>query len=200
MDFFGSIPLFSFLIFIAILGSRIFYLRKKGVEVSGQTDKKNKLSVYIFPVFGLILLIWLFEIIRPAFTVSFSILPDFISKPIVESVFLEITGIIVIMIALVFLLFTLLHFKNSLRLGLNEKNLGNLVTTGIFSVSRNPFFVSIVLYFTGISLILPNLFFVGFAIFAFTGIHFFILKEEKFMWENYGEEYEKYSKNVRRYF
>jgi protein-S-isoprenylcysteine O-methyltransferase Ste14 len=31
-------------------------------------------------------------------------------------------------------------------------------------------------------------------------IHLFILKEERFMHKNYGEEYKNYSKKVRRYF
>ena len=48
--------------------------------------------------------------------------------------------------------------------------------------------------------LLPNLFLIGFSILAITGIHFFILKEEKIMRNMYGSEYEEYAKNVRRYF
>jgi protein-S-isoprenylcysteine O-methyltransferase Ste14 len=39
-----------------------------------------------------------------------------------------------------------------------------------------------------------------FAVSAFAGIHFSILKEEKFLQKVYGEEYADYAAKVRRYF
>jgi len=87
-----------------------------------------------------------------------------------------------------------------LRFGLNENNRGKLINTGIFSVSRNPFFFSIILCFVGTALIFMNWFFIGFAVLAIVSIHFFILKEEKFMRQHYGESYREYRKKVRRYF
>jgi protein-S-isoprenylcysteine O-methyltransferase Ste14 len=39
-----------------------------------------------------------------------------------------------------------------------------------------------------------------FAVSAFAGIHFSILKEEKFMYKVYDEEYRKYVAKVRRYY
>jgi protein-S-isoprenylcysteine O-methyltransferase Ste14 len=113
---------------------------------------------------------------------------------------MKIAGILFIVFALVFLWLALLHFKNSLRFGLDEKNKGELITTGIFSLSRNPFFLSIDLYFTGAALIFSSFFFIGFAILVLVSIHFFILKEEKFMVEIYGRKYREYLRNVRRYF
>ena len=106
----------------------------------------------------------------------------------------------VISISLVLFALTLSHFKNSLRFGIDEKNKGELITKGVFSLSRNPFFLSIDIYFAGIALLLPNLFFIGFSVLAIVSIHFFILKEEKFMQSMYGKEYASYAKNVRRYF
>jgi protein-S-isoprenylcysteine O-methyltransferase Ste14 len=92
------------------------------------------------------------------------------------------------------------HFKTSIRFGLNDKNKGKLITSGVFAYSRNPFFLSLDLYFLGISLMLPNLFFIGFAVLTVISIHFFILKEEKFMLKAYGIEYKKYVSKVGRYF
>ena len=95
---------------------------------------------------------------------------------------------------------TLKSFNKSLRFGMDSKNLGKLITTGTFSVSRNPFFVSILLYFIGIVLLIPNIFFIAIAISTVVSIHLFILKEEKFLKENYDKEYKNYAQKTRRYF
>nr|WP_319511057.1 isoprenylcysteine carboxylmethyltransferase family protein [uncultured Draconibacterium sp.] len=98
------------------------------------------------------------------------------------------------------MLFTLRDLNQSLRFGLNESNLGKLVTGGIYAQSRNPFFLAINFLFAGISLIFPTPFFMGISLLTLFSIHFFILKEERFMRENYGMEYMNYCKKVRRYF
>jgi len=90
--------------------------------------------------------------------------------------------------------------NKSLRFGLDPNNLGELVTSGIFAFSRNPFFVSILFQFSGIALVYPTPYFVGIAVLSIIFIHIFILKEERFMLDNYGQEYKAYRKKVRRYF
>lgn len=202
MQVLDSIPLAGFLFILILLIERILFLRSKGIEVGVGSNpekmKNNKLLLY--PVFGLILLLWLFEITKPAFHFSFSILPEILTTQLSESVLLKITGVVLILLSLILWTITLIHFKTSLRFGLNENNQGKLITTGIFSLSRNPFFLSLDLYFIGIALIFPTMFFVGFALLVLVGIHFFILREEKFMLKVYKQEYEKYIKKVKRYF
>ena len=200
MNGFEIFPLASFLILIFLILGRVFFLKRKGVKVSSGSVKKIKSTVFLYPVFILILLLWVWEIAKPAFQISVSMLPESITHHLIESVFLKIAGILVISISLILLTLTLIHFKNSLRFGIDETNKGELKTTGIFAVSRNPFFLSLDLYFIGIAILLPNLFFIGFAVLALVGIHFFILKEEKFMQNVYGKEYDNYTKKVRRYF
>jgi protein-S-isoprenylcysteine O-methyltransferase Ste14 len=200
MSFFNWFPILSFLIFAFILSGRIYYLKQNSIKVSSGSAKTGKVKLSLYLVFLLIMLLWLFEIIKPAFQISVSVFPDFITIILVESLYLKIAGVFLISFSLIFLVVTLFHFKNSLRFGMDEKNKGELITTGIFSLSRNPFFLSIDLYFLGISLVLPNLFFIGFAVLALVSIHFFILKEEKFMVEIYGRKYLEYLRNVGRYF
>jgi len=60
--------------------------------------------------------------------------------------------------------------------------------------------LSLLLFFTGTALVFPNFFFITFAVCAFAGIHFSILKEEKFLYLVYDEEYKNYTAKVRRYF
>jgi protein-S-isoprenylcysteine O-methyltransferase Ste14 len=121
------------------------------------------------------------------------------TKPVTDSYLIRAAGVFILCFALVFMLITLIHFKNSLRFGLDKKNCGELITTGVFAFSRNPFFLSLGIYFVGIALLQLNLFFIGFTVLAFTCIHFFILKEEKFMRVAFGAEYLEYMQKVRRY-
>ncbi len=95
---------------------------------------------------------------------------------------------------------TLTHFNTSLRFGLDKNTRGKLITIGIFSISRNPFFLSLDIYFIGTAMVLPSIFFLVFAATTVVSIHFFILKEERFMADNYSEEYLKYRQKTRRYF
>jgi protein-S-isoprenylcysteine O-methyltransferase Ste14 len=200
MNGFKIFPLVSFLILIILIYIRVVNLKRKGVKVSSGSGKKTKTTVFLYPVFLLILLLWVWEMMKPAFQINFSILPEKLTKPLIESISITIAGTILTGIALVLLTLTLIHFKNSLRFGMDEENRGKLITTGVFSLSRNPFFLSLDLFFIGIAILLPNLFFIGFAVLALVGIHFFILKEEKFMHNLYRKEYLKYQRKVRRYF
>jgi len=201
MQIFNAIPLTGFLFILVFLIIRIGSLKRKGIVVSKGSEKSKKSStLLLYPVFAIILLVWLFEIIQPFFQLSFSVLPEVLTRQLSESVLLKFTGVILIFLSLVLWTITLLHFKNSLRFGLDENNQDELITTGIFSLTRNPFFLSLDLYFVGVALILSSLFFIGFAVLAIISIHFFILKEERFLQKIYGDEYEKYEEKVRRYF
>ena len=199
MNGFDIFPFISFLVLVTLISGRVVFLKRKGINVSSDSGKKNKSVIFLYFAFLLILLLWLFELTKPVFHISFSVLPEVLNKSLIESDFMKIAGVLVTGFALVFLTLTLLHFKNSLRFGLDEKNLRKLITTGVFAFSRNPFFLSLDIYFLGIAILLPNLFFIGFAVLTFSGIHFFILKEEKFMRSVYGGEYLEYRRKVRRY-
>lgn len=193
------LPFISFVSLAGILMVRLIYLRKNGIRVSSKNGNQNKHIKYYLPVFGLIFILWIFEIFRAAFQITFSVLPNLFTKFLFTYHFISLTGSVLLLFSLVFWSATLLHFKNSLRFGLNEKNRGKLITSGVFSFSRNPFFLSLDIYFVAVALILPNLFFILFTLSAVISIHFFILKEERFMKENYGEEYLQYMRKTKRF-
>lgn len=199
MNGFEIFPFASFLVLTFLISGRIYFLKSKGINVSSGSSTRKKSQLFLYSIFLLIFFLWMFEIAKPAFQFSFSVLPKSFFGLLVDSSFLKIFGVSVITVALVLLTLTLFHFKDSLRFGADDKNKGELITKGIFSLSRNPFFLSLDLYFLGVAFVLPNLFFIGFALLTLVSIHYFILKEEKFMKKVYGDEYEKYTQNVRRY-
>jgi protein-S-isoprenylcysteine O-methyltransferase Ste14 len=191
-------PATGFLLMVLLISINLYVLKKIGIQVSaGGTRKPGKIK-WIYPVFAVFFLLFPIEILKPLY--GFSLLPKVLTSILFNSVLIRLTGVLAVVISVFILKITLNHFGTSLRFGLNENNTGKLVTTGIFSYSRNPFFLSLLLFFTGTALVFPSLFFLTFAISAFAGIHFSILKEEKFMYKVYDEEYRKYVAKVRRYF
>ena len=200
MDFGGIFPFMSFLFFSLILTGRIIYLRRKGIRVSSITGDKPWYLALIYPLFGLLFLLWVTELLKLALHLTVSFLPDWFTQKLYGNTVLEITGIILVITALVLWVLTLFHFKDSLRFGLDDRNAGDLITSGVFAFSRNPFFLSVNLFFSGLTLLHPSLFFIMMALLTITIIHFFILKEEKFLRKHYGEAYRIYTEKVRRYF
>ena len=73
------------------------------------------------------------------------------------------------------------------------------MTTGIYSISRNPAFLGFDLVYLGFLLMFFNPVLLVFTIFAVVMLHLQILQEEKFMADTFGSEYEKYRKHVFRY-
>jgi len=194
-----SCPLLIFVVMMIILIIKIARLKKLGIRSKRLKITGSHSKFHFGVVFGLLFLIWLLEIIRSAFDLDLSLLPKWSNTSLLHVEVLQFAGVILILLGLIVFGITLVNFGTSVRFGLDENNRGKLITTGIFSLSRNPFFLSLDLYFLGVAMILPNAFMLVFAIAALVGIHFFILKEERFLHKNYGEEYQNYRHKTRRY-
>ena len=89
--------------------------------------------------------------------------------------------------------------RDSWRAGIPEKDRTELITTGIFRVSRNPAFVGFDLLYIGILTAFFNWALLFFTLFAVTMLHLQILQEEKFLPTVFGSSYLAYRRKVRRY-
>jgi protein-S-isoprenylcysteine O-methyltransferase Ste14 len=200
MHFLSIFPFLSFSILAGMLTARVIFLQNCGIRVSaGKGEKKPRYLYFLYPVFGLLFLFWLFELMRLAFSFP-EILHVFLIEKMLSSEILQFAGIFIIIAALILFFMTLYHFKDSLRFGMDEKNQGKLITSGVFLFSRNPFFLSINLYFIGLAMVYSSIFFIAMSLLTIISIHFFILKEEKFLRKYYGKSYITYIREVRRYF
>lgn len=195
----NSVPFISLFVLVAMLVIKLVIMKKKGVQPGSGNGEKNRAKAILLPVFFLVFLLWLFEIARPAFDIRFDLLPNFITGFVLVNKTLQLAGSILILFSLILFLWTLKGFGTSLRFGLDKNQQGKLITSGIFSVSRNPFFLSFDLFFIGTALVLPSVFHIGFTLAALIGIHFFILKEERFLMNVHGKAYQAYKQKVRRY-
>lgn len=76
-----------------------------------------------------------------------------------------------------------------------------IVTTGVFSLSRNPLYLGCVLILFGIALAFNTLWVLAALLLAFILCHYvLIVPEEKYLAAKFGDEYKEYTAAVRRWF
>ena len=94
---------------------------------------------------------------------------------------------------------SLMNLKDSWRVGVLEDQKTELVTTGIYRFTRNPYFVSYFLMFAAYTVLLQNLILFGLSILGFLIVHKMIMKEEKYLYSMHGDAYVQYKTKVPRY-
>ncbi|MGB7355280.1 MAG: isoprenylcysteine carboxylmethyltransferase family protein, partial [Acidobacteriaceae bacterium] len=96
------------------------------------------------------------------------------------------------------MLASLVSFGRSFRVGIDSEHPDKLVTSGVFSFSRNPIYVAFALVLLGEFLIFPNWIFLAYAAAGTWLFHRQVLREEDFLRRRYGEEFTAYRERVRR--
>lgn len=91
------------------------------------------------------------------------------------------------------------QMANSWRIGIDEKNKTKLVTKGLFSISRNPIFLGIMVANIGLFLVIPNAFTLLIISLSTISINTQIRLEEAFLEREFGNDYLEYAKKVRRW-
>ena len=112
---------------------------------------------------------------------------------------LMILGIALLVLALTWVLVAQIQMGDSWRIGIDEESKSTLVQHGLFSVSRNPIFLGMLVMLIGLLLILPTAVTLTVTVLGVVLIHVQVRLEETFLVENYGEEYRKYQMSVHRW-
>ncbi len=107
-------------------------------------------------------------------------------------------GLAVLFISLVWTVIAQKHMKNSWRIGIDTDTNTELVTSGLFAISRNPVFFGMILSLTGLFLVTPNALTILFLILGYVLIQIQIRLEEEFLGKEHGQEYSDYKQKVRR--
>ena len=90
--------------------------------------------------------------------------------------------------------------RDSWRAGVSKTDKTELVTDGIYQISRNPAFLGFDLVYIGILLMFFNPWLLIASVFAMLMFHLQIVNVEKdFLLETFGQEYLAYKKKVNRY-
>jgi len=196
MDYFQIITL---VIFLLIFFGRSLQLARKGTHVFHLGNGKKGLSALLERSFLIFFPLWLLEIAIHSLHLNLQFLPEALVNPLFKNQALGFAGAAFILMSLLVFSLALISFKSSWRVGIDTVSPGGLITTGIFSVSRNPIFLSMDLYFLGTFFVFTNLFFLlSFVGMAF-GFHVQIRQEEAFLSKKHGAGYCAYMTQVSRY-
>jgi len=199
MSVFDKFQLTILVLFYLVLIGRMLQLLFKGTNPFVVGIGKKGFEFLLEAAFMPGLVLWTVEIVTHSLKLDFHVFPAVLYSQLFDIPVLKVLGSILIATGFVIFMLSLISFGHSWRVGIDTRNAGALVTTGIFSLTRNPIFVFLDAYFVGTWLVYPNLFFGAAAIITILGIHWQILQEERFLKTHYGEMYQRYSRAVRRY-
>lgn len=107
-------------------------------------------------------------------------------------------GITLIHLALGWISIAQYQMSNSWRIGIDELNKTALVTKGIFSISRNPIFLGMIISVLGLFFIIPNVLTFCLAVTTYIVIQIQIRLEEEFLERIHSQEYINYKIKTRR--
>jgi len=115
----------------------------------------------------------------------------------------KIMGLVIIAVGLIVPLIATHQFRrsNTTILPFNPENTSNIVTSGIFGLTRNPMYLGMMLTILGTVFLTRQpigLLFVFFFVAFIT--RFQIMPEERILESKFGEEYRAYKSRVRRWF
>jgi protein-S-isoprenylcysteine O-methyltransferase Ste14 len=143
-----------------------------------------------------VILCFFYGILSSVFNLPF---PAILKKSYWNNDIYIVCAIVVCTFSIVWFGITLKTFGESFRIGIDKNTNNKLITTGTFSVTRNPIYAAFILFFIGILTAYANVITLIFLILLIAAIHRQIVREEIFLNSHYGNEYKDYCKRVRRY-
>jgi len=179
----------ALLVLLAMVVTRLLMLRRSGTQAMhfGKIDKTD----FLIPP---VALFYFYTVFAAAFD-----WPLVSTQRFFHSNSAAWAGVALCLGGLSILLASLVSFGRSFRVGIDVDHPDQLVTAGIFSVSRNPIYVGAALILTGEFLAFPNWIPLAYLVGGLALFHRQVLREEEFMRGHYGQEYLQYCQRVRRY-
>ncbi len=160
-----------------------------GLSIKGKSKKVN-LSILLSTIIYVLILLRLF-VLNPKWWFEFEVF-DF--------GWLSGFGYVLVSFGFFVGLLALQAMKDSWRVGIKRDQKTDLVTYGVYSFSRNPYFFSYNILILGFIFIFPSIILIGLYLSLVVIFHKMILEEEEHLEEVHGENYLEYKGRVSRYF
>jgi protein-S-isoprenylcysteine O-methyltransferase Ste14 len=185
----GYLAALAVVLLLGMVLARVWLLRRQGISAFhfGSTDKTD----FLIPPFALF---YFYLVFAAAFDWRTISRQEFFRSGTVAWV-----GVLLCLAGLVLLLLSLVSFGKSFRVGIDQDHSDELVTTGIFGISRNPIYVAFWIFLLGQFLVFPNWILLVYLIAVTWLFNRQVLREEEFMRTRYGQSYLDYCRRVRRY-
>jgi protein-S-isoprenylcysteine O-methyltransferase Ste14 len=180
----------AIVLLLAMVLTRVFVLKERGINAVkfGNIDKTDFLIIPFA-------ILYFYLVFAAAFGWPAVNTQEFFRSEAVSWV-----GVLFCLVGLILILWSLISFQESFRIGIDTDHPDRLIIDGIFNFSRNPIYVAFAIILIGEFLIFSNwitLIYIGAATWLF---HRQVLREEKYLRRHYGEAYTNYCNRVRRYF
>lgn len=187
-----------FLIYFGIIFILRSYVAWKNTGINPITfDKKDDAHGFNGKLFAFIIGIECIIISLYAFVESCH--PYLLPIWYLESEIFQWFGWILLFASLVWVVIAQFQMADSWRIGIDEKHKTDLITQGLFSISRNPIFLGIIFANIGLLLVLPNAFTLLIAVLSNVVIQTQVRLEESFLRATMGSAYQEYFDLVRRW-
>jgi protein-S-isoprenylcysteine O-methyltransferase Ste14 len=185
----GYFAVLTIVLMLGMVLTRVVLLKRRGIEAMkfGKLDKTD----FFIPPFALFYFYLVFAAALKWPTVS--------TQEFFPSEAIAWVGVAFCLAGLLLLVWSLVSFERSFRVGIDVDHPDKLITTGVFAFSRNPIYVAFASILLGQFLIFSNwimLAYLGASIWLF---HRQVRREEEFLKAHYGQEYAAYCQRVRRY-
>ncbi|MCH3883693.1 methyltransferase family protein [Tenacibaculum aquimarinum] len=116
-----------------------------------------------------------------------------------EYAILQKIGWTLLFLSLILVWISQSQMSTSWRIGIDEENKTKLVTNGMFSISRNPIFLGIIIANIGLFFLIPNAFTLLIISLSTISVNTQIRLEEEFLKQEFKNDYLEYAKKVRRW-
>lgn len=177
------------LVFYSIYIGKMLLLKKRGIHTD-QIAKREKRDKIFYT--ELLMKMATYSVVLAEVVSIFAVEPDLPIGILIIGVLLGIAGDIIFAVAVV-------TMRDSWRAGIAEEDNREMITSGIYKISRNPAFLGFDCVYLGILILFFNWILLSFSVFAAVMLHLQILQEEKYLPVAFGEEYISYKKHVCRY-
>jgi protein-S-isoprenylcysteine O-methyltransferase Ste14 len=196
----GGFQLLALALFLILVVGRTMHLliRRKVNPITLGLARKGTTGLMEVLLFAGVNL-WAVVVVLCALSVECPLCSWTCSARLVDATPAKLLGVTMILCAFAIFVLALRALGNSWRLGIDEDHPGLLVTTGIYSHSRNPIYLFFDLYFLGTFLINGSLFFLLMTALVALNLHYQILQEERFLARAHGAAYKAYCARTARY-
>ncbi|HLC86233.1 MAG TPA: methyltransferase [Candidatus Nanoarchaeia archaeon] len=192
MQIFLLVFLFVFIVYF-VVKALVFY-KKFNINPMAFVSSNNSYEFFSWMFLVAVLAAYVVVIVMFSLGVNLGMIFDFL-----DYIYSEISGIIILLFG--FFVMAVAHFNmgKEWRMGLDKNRNINLVTSGLFGISRNPVYVGIIIQAFGVFLIIKSLVSLVLLILLLIAFVLVIYTEERFLEDKFGREYLSYKNKVRRF-
>lgn len=178
---------------------RLVALYRRGVRVVVVDRKRTAAEMFLDLLLLVSMLLWGWLIIAFAWPLAVRLVPDRLDLVLINAVVLKLIGAVLVTAGVVLYGLALPAMGDSWRLGIDRKSPGRLMTAGVFAWTRNPIYLAFDLLAAGTFLVQGRLVFLLLAIVIVLAMHEQVRREERFLTEQFGDEYRDYCARTGRY-